>query len=316
MGFPAQSAVGQAPHGSMVQQPIGSLVFRHLLGSAIGSGLSAPAARNGMNARAILEAQGLIPPAKFLSGEALASNAPGRPEASQPDVATVRDGDGAPSSGSADGPASAAAAGSMSDPVARAASAAELDGCGRSSTFGGLASSDLGGIASLGNRELPVETLAALLGGGLPSGLHGGRGALGGNSLAASGVLAGFGGGLNAASGYAGIGAQGGLAGARSSTGGLVGGGVTAVGLAALLGGGGAAALDLVDSNIRVQIEQLRQARARHQELLDQSFLLHGHVPDRFLGMQASGTGMPMKKLLPSVGENAGGAPIIATPTT
>merc|ERR1712232_1225561 len=103
--------------------------------------------------------------------------------------------------------------------------------------------------------------------------------------------------------------------GARSSSGGLA-GGVTAEGLAALLGGGGVAALDLVDNNIRVQIEQLRQARARHQELLDQSFLLHGHVPDRFLGMQASGAGMPMKKLLPSVGENAGGASIVATPTT
>merc|ERR1712232_122206 len=102
--------------------------------------------------------------------------------------------------------------------------------------------------------------------------------------------------------------------GARSSSGGLA-GGVTAEGLAALLGGGGAAALDLVDNNIRVQIEQLRQARARHQELLDQSFLLHGHPPDKLLAMQGSlGAGLQVKKLLAnasSAGESAGDVPIV-----
>jgi hypothetical protein len=138
---------------------------------------------------------------------------------------------------------------------------------GRNST----GSSDNFLAASVGNNpDIAVETLAALLGAS-SGGLHSRGGLPAGHS-----ALAGFGGGLtsntmSSGSSCAGLlGSQSGLAGMRSGL-----GGVSAESLAALLAGGGTtpAAFDSSSSsnNIRAQLQNLRQAQARHQELLEQS---------------------------------------------
>lgn len=286
-----------------MQPAIGSLVLRQLLGSALTSGLSAPG--GGINTRALLEARGLLAPGMRPSREAWPSNVGERPEAAQPDAATTMP--TMPDVGAARTPGgdTVDANDGRAHPDAWASTAGP-------SVVGGTANDVPDGWVDLGaNRELPAERLA-WLSGGQRGGLHNGRTAMPGSAFTANAAIGGYSRGLAAngglASVLAGMDPQGSLAGARSSITAAASArelvGSPADELAALLGGGGAATLDLVDANIRLQIQQLRQAQARHQELLEQSLLNNGRASDSFLG-----GGIPNLSLLASA---AGGVPRVA----